>query len=65
MLAELAVFFDRQAKPEIAATIYGTSRHYINNPRWAHWARASLSIALANLRGVLGDTKFDQYVRRL
>jgi predicted ATPase len=59
VLRQLVLFFDRQAKPEIAATIYGASTHYINNARWA---RASLSIALANLRRVLGETKFDQYV---
>ena len=62
VLAELVVVFDRKAKPEIAASIYGTSRHYVNDARQARWARASLSTALANLRGVLGDTNFDQYV---
>jgi predicted ATPase len=62
VLAQLAVVFDRKAKPEIAATIYGTSRHYVNHTRWARWDRGGVSVALANLRGVLGDTKFDQHV---
>ena len=30
-LAELAVFFDRNAQPETCATIYGTSTHYVAN----------------------------------
>jgi hypothetical protein len=59
VLAQLAVVFERNARPDIAATLYGTRTHYVDHTRWAP---ASLSIALANLRGVLGDTKFDQYV---
>jgi predicted ATPase len=60
VLVELVVFFDREAKPEVAATIYGASSHYLDNAAWTN--RAKLPIAVANLRGVLGDTKFDQYV---
>ena len=56
-LAELAVFFDRNAQPETAATIYGTSTRYVA----ANW-EAQLPAALAHLRAVLGDTVFDQCV---
>jgi hypothetical protein len=59
VLAELVVFFNRRAESETAATIYGTSSHYVNN---AGWTKADLPAAVANLRGVLGDTLFDQYV---
>jgi hypothetical protein len=62
VLAQLAVVFNRTAKPEVAATIYGTSSHYVSNAHRARWARASLAIALANLRSVLGDTEFDRCV---
>jgi hypothetical protein len=51
---------DREAKPEVAATIYGASSHYLDNAAWTN--RVKLPIALANLRGVLGDPKFDRYV---
>jgi predicted ATPase len=61
VLGQLALVFARKAKPEIAATIYGASRHYFND-RWARWGPPSRSIAVANLRAVLGDTQFDYYV---
>jgi predicted ATPase len=61
VLGRLAVVFERNAKPEIAATIYGTRAHYVDHTRWARWYRGRFSITVANLRGVLGDTRFDQY----
>jgi hypothetical protein len=56
-LAYLAVLFDRIERPDIAATVYGTSSHH---------ASISLVInlpdALEHLRSVLGDALFDECV---
>jgi len=57
VLAELAVFFHRDAQSEIAATIYGTSSHYPNE----HWV-IGLPAAIENLRALLGDVLFDECV---
>jgi tetratricopeptide (TPR) repeat protein len=57
VLAELAVFFDRDGQPEIAATIYGTSSQYPN----ANWV-IGLPAAVEHLGAVLSDSAFDQCV---
>ena len=56
-LAYLAVFFDRDGRPEIAATLYGTIlRHGITS------AVVDFVDTVARLRTVLGDAVFDQRV---
>ena len=56
-LADLAVFFDRIERPEIAATIYGAAANYTVTPN-----AIGLSIAVDHLRSVLGETAFDECV---
>ena len=57
VLAELAVFFDRDGQSEIAATIYGASSRQPN----ANWV-VGLPAAVEHLRAVLGDSPFEQCV---
>ena len=58
-LAYLAVVFDRCARPEIAATVYGASASNAG----IH-AVIDLPDALAHLRAALGDAAFDAVRRR-
>jgi predicted ATPase/class 3 adenylate cyclase len=57
VLAELAVFLDRDGQAETAATIYGRSSHYPNE----NWV-IGLPAAVEHLRAELGDIVFDQCV---
>ena len=57
VLAELAVFFNRDEQPETAATVYGASSHYPNE----NWV-IGLPVALDNLRAVLGHPLFGECV---
>jgi tetratricopeptide (TPR) repeat protein len=57
VLAELAVFFDRNGQPEAAATIYGTSSQYPN----VNWV-IGLPLAVEHFRVVLGERLFGEYV---
>ena len=56
-LGYLAVFFDRFERPEIAATIYGTSTHLGSTSMVVN-----LSGVVDHLRTVLGDAVFEQCV---
>jgi tetratricopeptide (TPR) repeat protein len=53
-LGSLAVFFDRLARPEVAATVYGTTTHYGTG------FVTSLPSAVARVRTVLGEAAFDE-----
>ena len=57
MLADLAVFCDRNAQPESAATLYCTSNRYTTTA----WVM-NLPAALDHLRAVLSETVFDRCV---
>ncbi len=57
-LANLAVFFDRIERPEIAATIYGASTHYGSSII----SVVGLSSVVDHLRSILGDAGFDECV---
>ena len=50
-LADLAVFFDRDGQPEVAATVYGTSTHYLATTAWI----MNVPAAVNHLRAALGD----------
>jgi hypothetical protein len=52
VLAELAVFFDRDGQPKTAATLYWTTARYAP----IAWV-IGLGSALAHLRAALGDTE--------
>lgn len=56
-LASLAVFFDRFERPEIAATIYGSSTRQASISLVPH-----LPEVVSHLRAVLGDAMFDDCV---
>jgi hypothetical protein len=56
-LADLAVFFDRFGRPDIAATIYGTTTHHAGTV-----LVADLPAVVDHLRTVLGETRFDECV---
>jgi predicted ATPase/class 3 adenylate cyclase len=57
-LADLAVFLDRDGQPETAATVYGTSTHYMPTTAWI----MNVPAAVSHLRAALGDNVFDEYV---
>jgi predicted ATPase len=59
-LAELTAFFDRQAQPETAAIIYGTSSHYYTATTVP--VVLTLPATLDHLRVVLGDAVYDERV---
>ncbi len=54
----LAVFFERLERPEIATTVYGASTHY----RSSIISVVDLANVVDHLRSRLGDTGFDEYV---
>ena len=56
-LAHLAVFFDRFERPDIAATIYGTTTRYTGTVMVV-----GLAEVIDHLRTVLGESRFDQCV---
>lgn len=56
-LAYLAVFFDRIDRPEIAATLYGTTAHQDGSS-----VVADIPGVLDHLQGVLGEAAFDAAV---
>ena len=56
-VAALAVLFDRLDRPDIAATVYGTSTHEASNA-----VAIGLATAVEHLRATLGDTVFDDCV---
>jgi predicted ATPase len=57
-LADLAVFFDNNAQPETAATLYGASTHYMATTAWI----MNVPAATNHLRAALGDSVFDEHV---
>ena len=56
-LANLAVFFDRIERPEIAATVYGASTGHASID-----IVANLPAVVDHLRSVLGEPAFDECV---
>ncbi len=56
-LAHLAVFFDHDEQPQVAATLYGATTH----DQTAATVVGDLPVVVAHLRAVLGDTAFNQH----
>jgi hypothetical protein len=54
MFANLAVFFDRDNQPEVAATVYGASTHHPIAGQNVH-----IAATVDRLRGTLGQATFD------